>query len=210
MSFEMDAGSRPPGYARRYPTKDSLFLLPSRMNPMPLWISLLAVALVLVPSVSHALVTEEFVTPSNLDKNKRLAVTVVRHEDNTFTFSVSIACKENQHVVLRSHVADGETTFSRHSCTVYPINGTATIRVTIPETLLDTSKLSCSLASSRPTGGGGNRLMNTGANIYLISLADFAADATAPALSPSADAVNAASVPIPPPITVTHIGPNGG
>lgn len=183
--------------------------LTSRMNPVPINISLLALALVAVPSVSHALVTVDSVTPSNIDGYRdRLAVAVVRHEDNTITFSVSVACKENRHVVLRSHVADSETTFSRHSCMVYPINGTATVRVRISEKLLETSRLSCSLASSRPVGGG-NRLLNSGTNIYSISLTDFAAEATVSTLAANADDVHGDSVPAPPPITVTRIGPDG-
>jgi hypothetical protein len=173
-------------------------------------ISLLALALVALPSVSHALVTEVSVTRANIGGYQdQLAVAVVRHDDNTLTFSVSIACKENQHVILSSHVADSETVFSRHSCRVNPINGTADIRVTIAEKLLATSRLSCSLASSRPVGDG-NRLLNTGANIYTISLTDFAVEATVLIAAPNADAMHADSVPAPPPITVTHIVPNGG
>lgn len=172
-------------------------------------IPLLALALVVVPSVSHALVTVESVTPSNIDGyHDRLAVAVVRHGDNTITFSVSVACKENQHVVLRSRVADSETTFSRHSYMVFPFNGTATVRVTIPEKLLDTSSLSWSLGSSRPLGGS-NRLLNTGTNIYTISLTDFAAEATESTLAPNADAVHGNSAPAPPPTIVTCIVPDG-
>jgi hypothetical protein len=179
---------------------------------MPLRISLLALALVVVPSVSHAVVTVETVTPASIGGNHdRLAVAVVRHDDNTLTFSVSIACKENQHAVLRSHVADSATTFSRHSCMVYPINGTATVRVTIPEKLLATSILSFSLASSRPVGGG-NRLLNSGANVYRISLPDFATEATIVTFAPNPAAVRAALLPpTPPPITVVpRVVPNGG
>ena len=176
---------------------------------MSLRVSLLALTLMVVPSVSHALVTEETVTPANIGGNHdRLAVVVVRHGDNTLTFSVSIACKENQHAVLRSYVADRATTFSRHSCMVFPINGTATAHVTIPEKLLATSILSFTLASSRPVGGG-NRLLNSGANVYTISLPDFASEATVVTIAPNPAAVPAALAPsTPPPIIVTRAAQN--
>lgn len=171
---------------------------------MPLRVLLLALALVFVPSVSHALVTYTTVNPANNGTNHdRLTVEVVRHDDNTLTFSVSIACRMNQHAVLHSHVADNATTFSRHSCMVYPINGTATVRVTIPEKLLATSTLSLALASSRPVGGGGGRLLSSGANVYIISLTDFPNEATTVTFAPNAAAVRAALAPAtPPPINV--------
>ncbi|TWU43701.1 hypothetical protein Poly51_62230 [Rubripirellula tenax] len=169
-------------------------------------ISLLALAVAVAQSVSHALVTETTITPANNRGNHdRLTVEVVRHDDNSLTFSVSIACKKNEHAVLRSHVADNTTTFSCHSCMVYPINGTATARVTIPERLLATSTLSFSLASSSPVGGR-NRILNSGANVYRVSLTDFASEATTVTFAPGAGAVRAALAPaVPPPINVVPI-----
>ena len=101
--------------------------------------------------------------------------------------------------------ADSDTTFSRHSSIAEPSNGIATIRMTMPESLLGTSTLSVSLVRSR-VGNDGKRHFKSGAQLYLIQLPEFATGAIDVTHAPHASAIRKLLVPAPPAITVAPIG----
>ncbi|TWT64989.1 hypothetical protein CA85_33340 [Allorhodopirellula solitaria] len=134
---------------------------------------IIATSILVSPSLSHALTTEEVVTPENIRKaGNGLAVTVTKHTDGALTFCVSMTCIEGELALLRSHISDGSATYAHSTCFVSPLKGRATAQVTIPEKFLPTSSLSFSFVRSRRTNES-ERILMSGANVYYISLVDF-------------------------------------
>ena len=161
---------------------------------------MIATAILISPSLSYALTTETIVTPDNIRQvGHGVAVNVTKHADNTFTFSVSMACNEGQLALLTSHISDGSTTFAHSSCPVFPFGGRATAKVTVPERLLSTSAIKFSFVRWRFTGAG-ERALISGSNAYYISLVDFSSQATT--ISP---APKKPSITPPPPVIVESV-----
>lgn len=169
---------------------------PTRLKTMSLQVPILALALLLIPSVVFAFTSDEVVTPASISRaHHPLAVSVVRHGDNTLTFTVSMVCNEGDLAMLCSHIADASTTFAHSSCSVSPLNGMATARVTVPEKLLATSALSFSHVRSRPDGEGKYVLMS-GSHNYFISLSNFASQAEEESPAPKAPAPHSFDPPV--------------